>query len=71
MRTSAQSAPPALSSSLSQPPVLALSLTSAEVKEDVTIRDQQVLNAFSCTGDNLSPTLGWNGVSSSRGRARP
>ncbi len=52
-----------MSSSLSQPPARALSLTSAEVKEDVTIRDERVLNAFNCTGDNLSPTPGWKGVS--------
>jgi Raf kinase inhibitor-like YbhB/YbcL family protein len=37
-----------------------MKLTSAEVKNGETIKNEQVLNTFTCTGDNISPSLSWS-----------
>jgi Raf kinase inhibitor-like YbhB/YbcL family protein len=39
-----------------------MKLTSAEVKNGGTIPDEQVLNTFTCTGGNISPSLSWSGA---------
>jgi Raf kinase inhibitor-like YbhB/YbcL family protein len=39
-----------------------MKLTSAEVKKGETIKNEQVLNTFTCTGDNISPSLSWSGA---------
>jgi Raf kinase inhibitor-like YbhB/YbcL family protein len=37
-------------------------LTSAEVSEGATIKAEQILNGFGCTGGNVSPSLQWSGA---------
>ena len=39
-----------------------MKLTSAEVSNGATIRNAQVFNSFTCTGDNISPSLSWSGA---------
>jgi len=39
-----------------------MKLTSAEVSNGATIKDEQVLNTFTCTGNNISPSLSWTGA---------
>jgi Raf kinase inhibitor-like YbhB/YbcL family protein len=39
-------------------------LTSAEVKNGATIKDEQVFKGFGCTGSNISPSLSWTGAPS-------
>lgn len=34
-------------------------LTSPDIKPDSKIQQRHVLNAFSCTGENVSPALNW------------
>jgi Raf kinase inhibitor-like YbhB/YbcL family protein len=62
MRTSAAFGAACLLALALATPALALSLTSAEVKEGATIADEQVFNGFGCTGGNVSPTLRWSGA---------
>ena len=38
-----------------------MKLTSAEVNDGATIKNPQVFNSFTCTGDNVSPSLSWSG----------
>jgi hypothetical protein len=38
-----------------------MKLTSAEVSDGATIKNPQVFNSFTCTGDNVSPSLSWSG----------
>jgi Raf kinase inhibitor-like YbhB/YbcL family protein len=40
----------------------ALTLSSPEVKNGATIKEEQVLNTFSCTGQDISPALKWSGA---------
>jgi Raf kinase inhibitor-like YbhB/YbcL family protein len=40
----------------------ALTLSSPDVKNGATIKDEQVLNTFTCTGKNISPALNWSGA---------
>ncbi|HWI28823.1 MAG TPA: YbhB/YbcL family Raf kinase inhibitor-like protein [Stellaceae bacterium] len=40
----------------------ALSLSSPDVKNGATIKNEQVLNTFGCTGKNISPALSWKGA---------
>jgi len=40
----------------------ALSLTSPDIKPNAKIADEQVFNAFGCTGKNVSPALSWSGA---------
>jgi Raf kinase inhibitor-like YbhB/YbcL family protein len=40
----------------------ALTLSSPEVKNGATIKNEQVFNAFGCTGKNISPALTWSGA---------
>jgi Raf kinase inhibitor-like YbhB/YbcL family protein len=39
-----------------------MKLTSAEVSNGATIKNAQVFNSFTCTGDNISPSLSWSGA---------
>jgi len=39
-----------------------MKLGSAEVKNGATIPDEQVFNSFTCTGQNISPSLSWTGA---------
>src|SRR5271155_3589268 len=39
-----------------------MKLTSAEVSNGATIKNEQVFNSFGCTGDNISPSLSWSGA---------
>ena len=39
-----------------------MKLTSAEVKNGATIKMEQVFNSFTCTGQNISPSLSWSGA---------
>jgi Raf kinase inhibitor-like YbhB/YbcL family protein len=41
-----------------------MQLTSAEVKNGATIKNEQVFKGFGCTGDNISPSLSWTGAPS-------
>ncbi len=40
----------------------AMSLTSPDIKPGAKIADEQVFNAFGCTGKNVSPALSWSGA---------
>ena len=40
----------------------ALSLTSPDIKPGAKIADEQVFNAFGCSGKNISPALNWSGA---------
>jgi Raf kinase inhibitor-like YbhB/YbcL family protein len=40
----------------------AMKLTSAEIKNHGTIKNEQVFKGFGCTGDNISPSLNWTGA---------
>src|SRR5471030_312946 len=40
----------------------ALTLTSPDIKPNATIADEQVFNAFGCSGKNMSPALSWSGA---------
>ena len=37
-------------------------LTSETVKNNQTLPNEQVLNSFGCTGENISPDLSWQGA---------
>jgi Raf kinase inhibitor-like YbhB/YbcL family protein len=37
-------------------------LTSPDISEGGTIQNEQVFNAFGCTGQNISPRLAWSGA---------
>lgn len=37
-------------------------LSSADIKGDATIADEQVFEGFGCTGKNVSPILTWSGA---------
>jgi Raf kinase inhibitor-like YbhB/YbcL family protein len=37
-----------------------MKLTSAEIKNGSTIKSEQVFNTFTCTGQNISPSLTWS-----------
>ncbi len=39
-----------------------MKLTSAELKNGATIKNEQVFNSFTCTGQNISPSLSWTGA---------
>ena len=39
-----------------------MKVTSAEIKNGATISNPQVFNSFTCTGDNISPSLTWTGA---------
>jgi Raf kinase inhibitor-like YbhB/YbcL family protein len=39
-----------------------MKLTSAEITNGATIKNAQVFNSFTCTGDNISPSLSWTGA---------
>jgi Raf kinase inhibitor-like YbhB/YbcL family protein len=39
-----------------------MKLTSPDVKARGTIKNEQVLNTFGCTGANISPALSWSGA---------
>ena len=39
-----------------------MKLTSAEISNGATIRNEQVFNSFGCTGQNISPSLNWTGA---------
>ena len=39
-----------------------MKLTSAEISNGATIRNEQVFNSFGCTGQNISPSLSWTGA---------
>ncbi len=39
-----------------------MKLTSAEVHNGATIANEQVFNSFTCTGQNISPSLSWTGA---------
>jgi Raf kinase inhibitor-like YbhB/YbcL family protein len=41
-----------------------MTVTSAEVSEGSTIKDEQVTNVFGCKGGNISPSLSWSGAPS-------
>jgi hypothetical protein len=40
----------------------ALTLTSPDIKPGGKMADEQVFNAFGCTGQNISPELHWSGA---------
>ena len=40
----------------------ALTLTSSDIKPGGKIADEQVFNAWDCTGKNVSPALAWSGA---------
>ena len=37
-------------------------LSSPDIKNDATIKAEQVFNSFGCTGNNISPELNWSGA---------
>ena len=37
-------------------------LTSTDVSDKGTIKDEHVFNGFGCTGNNISPALSWSGA---------
>ena len=39
-----------------------MKLTSAEISNGATIKNEQVFNSFGCTGQNISPSLSWTGA---------
>ena len=39
-----------------------LKLSSPDLKAGETVKDEQVLNTFGCTGQNISPALSWSGA---------
>lgn len=39
-----------------------LKLSSPDLKGGGTVKDEQVLNSFGCTGQNISPALSWSGA---------
>src|SRR5580693_9505377 len=39
-----------------------MTLTSPDIAPGAKIADEQVFNAFGCTGDNISPALSWSGA---------
>jgi Raf kinase inhibitor-like YbhB/YbcL family protein len=39
-----------------------MKLTSGEVSNGDTIKMEQVFNSFTCTGQNMSPSLSWSGA---------
>ena len=39
-----------------------MKLTSAEVHNGATIKNEQVFKGFGCSGDNISPSLSWTGA---------
>ncbi len=39
-----------------------LSITSADIKPNAKIADEQVANGFGCSGKNISPALSWSGA---------
>ena len=39
-----------------------MKLTSAEIKNNARIADEQVFKGFGCTGSNISPSLTWSGA---------
>jgi len=39
-----------------------MKLTSGEVSNGETIKMEQVFNSFTCTGQNISPSLSWSGA---------
>jgi Raf kinase inhibitor-like YbhB/YbcL family protein len=39
-----------------------LTLSSADIKANATIADEQVFDGFGCTGKNVSPALKWSGA---------
>jgi len=41
-----------------------LKLSSPDLKPGSTVKDEQVLNTFGCTGQNISPALSWSGAPS-------
>ena len=40
----------------------AFTLSSADIKPNATIADEQVYAGFGCTGKNISPALAWSGA---------
>jgi Raf kinase inhibitor-like YbhB/YbcL family protein len=44
------------------PTLAGFTLTSDEITEGGTIANNQVLNSFGCSGDNVSPSLHWTGA---------
>ena len=53
-----------LASSLIAAPVAhaRMKLTSGEISNGDTIKMEQVFNSFTCTGQNMSPSLSWSGA---------
>jgi len=41
-----------------------MKVASAEISNGATIANEQVFNSFTCTGDNVSPSLSWTGAPS-------
>jgi phosphatidylethanolamine-binding protein (PEBP) family uncharacterized protein len=41
-----------------------MSITSTEMSDGSTIKDEQVANVFGCKGGNISPSLSWSGAPS-------
>jgi Raf kinase inhibitor-like YbhB/YbcL family protein len=41
-----------------------MAVTSAEVADGSTIKEEQVANVFGCKGGNISPSLSWSGAPS-------
>ena len=39
-----------------------MTLSSSAIAEGTSIENAQVFNGFGCTGENISPTLSWDGV---------
>jgi Raf kinase inhibitor-like YbhB/YbcL family protein len=39
-----------------------MKISSGEIKNDETINMEQVLNTFTCTGKNISPSVSWSGA---------
>src|SRR5215510_6318916 len=39
-----------------------LTLSSPDIAEGATVKDEQVFKGFGCTGQNISPELHWSGV---------
>ncbi|HZB91227.1 MAG TPA: YbhB/YbcL family Raf kinase inhibitor-like protein [Stellaceae bacterium] len=40
----------------------AMTLSSPDIKNGATIKDEHVLNSFGCTGKNISPAVQWSGA---------
>jgi phosphatidylethanolamine-binding protein (PEBP) family uncharacterized protein len=40
----------------------AFKLSSADIKPNATIAEEQVFNGFGCSGKNVSPALKWSGA---------